>query len=229
MTPRSGVVRMNLPDDKHCVIDYADSGRSYSAFCIPRYCIADEIGQVQDIFVDGQVVSFDLKMRSHRGKLQQVADNVIPIFREQFIGDINTYGEASTLDRWIIRGRNGFLRRANGFDVIYFESEPNNSYHRQHMDRLQIGDYIYHGVKPRPTNEQDRDKFIATNLAFYSAAEQERFKLGDLRTDAELDPEPEVLASVSALAIAALTIEILQPANRSKTLYELIQEKRKGK
>jgi hypothetical protein len=222
MTPRSGVVRMKLPDDKHCVIDYEDSGRSYSAFCIPRYCIADEIGQVQDIFVDGQVVSFDLKMRSHRGKLQQIADNVIPLFREQFIGNINAYREASTLDRWIIQGRNGFLRRANSFDVIYFESDPRNSYHRENMARLQIGDYVYHGVAPRLTNDQDRDKFIATNLVFYSDAEQGRFKQGDFRSD-EPEPEPEALVSVPAQTFES---ELLRPESRSKTLYELIQERR---
>jgi hypothetical protein len=222
MTPRSGVVRMKLPDDKHCVIDYEDSGRSYSAFCIPRYCIADEIGQVQDIFVNGQVVSFDLKMRSHRGKLQQIADNVIPFFREQFIGDINAYGEASTLDRWIIEARNGFLRRANGFDVIYFESEPRNSYHRENMARLQIGDYVYHGVAPRLTNDQERDKFIATNLVFYSDAEQERFKRGDFRTDAEL----ESIVESASVPAQTFEFELLSPKLKSLSLLE-IMEKRK--
>jgi hypothetical protein len=225
----SGVVSMRDPNLKYGVIKFENSGRSYSVLCLPRNCIPNEIGEVGDVFVDGNLVTFETRTETYEGKTQQMAINVIPHFREQFVGDINTYGESSRLDRWIVEGRSGLLRRANGWDVAYFETEARNAYHRAHMARLQIGDYVYHGVKPRQTNDRDRDKFIATNLIFYSDAEQERFKLGDFRTDAELDPEPEVLASVSALAIAALTIEILQPANRSKTLYELIQEKRKGK
>jgi len=219
----SGAVSMKNTDDKYGAIRYEDSGRSYSVLCLPRNCIPNEIGEVRDVFVDGQLVSFEVETVAHNGKMHLVATNVISHFREQFIGDINTHGEASTLERWLVPGRNGFLRRANGWDVIYFESDPKNSYHRDNMARLRIGDYVWHQVKPRPTNAQDRDKFIATNLVFYSDAEQERFKQGDFRSD-----EPELVPE-SAPLISDPTIEIFKPAFRSKTILEIISEKKNAK
>jgi hypothetical protein len=213
---------MKQPSDKFCAIKYESSGRSSEIFCLPKYCIADAIGQKRDIFIDGQVVSFDVRTITHRGVSQIVANNVVPLFREPLNVDVTTYGEASTIDRWVTTGRNGFLRRANGWDLIYFELDLDDWYHCENAGKLQIGDYVWHGLRPRTTSDPERDKFIATDLIFYSDEEQERFRQGIFESEQPVaEPEPALVLVPEVEHRSAL----LAPDLRKKSLLEIMQER----
>jgi cold shock CspA family protein len=154
----------------------------------------------------GLPVTFDVLFVNGRGERARNIEPVFPLEEEGPAG-LDGLREVSTVKK--LFHDHGFVERPCG-DGLFFHKDHVVPEFAERWKFLREGMPLYHGVALRDGRP------LASCIELYSPEE--------LVTPAE--PEPEVLVSVPEPAIPS--IEILQPAFRSKTLLEIIEEKRNG-
>jgi hypothetical protein len=219
-----GIVQSFNEERQFGFIEYHDeSGRCKTVFFMrdTRYCVPDEVGRVGDCAIPNTPVRFELVTEEHRGVTRLAAKQVCPVFREPFVGNAEEHREVSRVRSFLQARHGGFLRREDGSD-LFFEREFAAALYRERFGFLNVGDFVYHGV------EREADgSWKANNLEFYSEKEQARLQAGLPLSDPE--PEPQSEPQPEPVPVVAVTYEseLLAPENRKKTLYEIMQERRR--
>jgi cold shock CspA family protein len=144
-----------------------EDGSRGRVFYHVRHIIPDALGRIRDAQIVGVPVHFDLVPQAdgrNVGKLMAI--DVVPVFREPFVGNIEDHFEISRVHRWIIQGRNGWLKRADQED-LFFRVERVAEESRDLIPNLKLNDFLYHGVRQRPSLEYEADPIL-----LYSPEEQ---------------------------------------------------------
>lgn len=216
-----GIVQ-NFNEEKNFgFIDYEEErGRCKPIFFLRdiKHCVPDEIGRIGDCAVPNTLVRFELAKEDHRGAVRAVARQICPVFREPFVGSVEEHREVSRVRTFLQARHGGFLQREDG-SCLFFEREFAAALYRERFSFLNVGDYVWHGV------ERETDgSWKANNLEFYSDEEQARLQAGLPLSNPEPEPQPEpVLATVVPVTYES---DLLAPANRKKTLLEIIKTKK---
>jgi cold shock CspA family protein len=159
-------------------------------------------------FVENTPVTFIQVQRLTRsGEYKSVATDVSPLFPFDEVEDMESRREVSTV--LTLSGPWGFARREDGDDVFFHRSDVLSEFSKR-WEFVKSGVPIYHGIKIGGKDGMPR----ASCIELYSPQEL---------AEPVPVPGPEVLSAEPA---AAHKSELLRPENRSKTLYELIQERR---
>jgi hypothetical protein len=190
----------------------ADGGGS-RLFYHERDVRGDWRGSVAWAKIPGTPVNFTKKTTSSRkypGQTLVAAADVASVFVDDSAAEVLTvYREVSRVHKW--NGRFGELIRECGSILFCHATSVVQS---ERLADLQIGDYVFHGISQR-----EDGRWRAGDIELYSREEQQRLQEGLPAYEVELE-------TIKAASVVEPASELLTPANRKKTLLELIQEKR---
>jgi hypothetical protein len=203
---REGVVKHFLPDRKFGFIVTGNVELHFHLNSIRR----DWRGSVAHATTPGAPVTFIKRDSGPKAG----ADDVCGIFMEEQRTPLEDWREVSRVKEW--NGRFGELTREgeDGGDPLFFHRNQIVEHNRNRIPFIEIGNLVYHGVGTLGFDRCGRPSWVATNIELYSDDEQDRLQRG---LPAYEEPEPVVEPAS----------ELLTPVNRSKTIRELIEEKRR--
>lgn len=203
--------------DKWCggfgFITYRSSGRDCRVFFHNGSIRPDEIGRTSPCWIEQTMVRFKIAQVVHRGKDRTVAVDVHPVFADEPLDCPRAHREVSSVVQ-ISSSRNSlWLQRESG-EQIYLRVKHVVPQHVHRFQELREGDIVFHGVVENA--ERDPVVWEATEAEIFSREENDRLRRGE-----SLDPPPE-----EAEPEVEPVPEVLSPENKSKTIVQLIAERR---
>jgi hypothetical protein len=201
-----GEITVYYPDDHWGFLRTQSGDR---LFFHERDVRGDWRGSTAWVRIQGTPVTFTVKHKASKkysGQIFAAADDVAPVFQDPPTESLETYREVSRVREW--NGCFGNLTRECG-SVLFFHR---SALIQGRPSDVKVGDFLYHGVRQR-----EDGRFGATAIQLYSHVEQDRLQRGLPAYEVEPEEEPESAVS-----------ELLTPANRNKTIHELIEEKRRA-
>ena len=185
-------------------IDYDDRGYRKSIFYCGRNIRGNWCGSRSWAFDPRIPVSFTISLGPNKTqtKNKEHAGDVAPIFQMSEPEDLAAYRETSELVSKTYDY--GFLKRPCG-DVLFIHLNDVIEGFKSRWDLLEPGSPVFHGVRFDEGTQRWRSDYVE----LYSFEELQRFKSEELEPES-VEPVPEILST----------------ANKSKTIAQLIAERR---
>jgi cold shock CspA family protein len=171
-------------------------------------------------------VKFNIGQRVVGGASKECATNVEPLFPMSEPEDLHSYRETSEIISLNRQKGFAFIFRPCG-DALFLHKNDVVPGYETRWDILEIGSPVFHGVQW----DGFSSRWKAADAELYSYDELQKFKNEDLQAptyeEPESEPEPEPASVLAPKPIVgAPQSELLRAENKTKSLFELIQERK---